>query len=218
MKLVAAWLVMVVVAGVVAVSCSIKHPSEEFECATQADCDALGDGRVCTDGLCVVTGGNNGKDAGIDAARRDAALPDAAVCPSQCTSCDLAQKSCTVDCQVNPAMCNGPIVCPTGFACDIKCTTQNACRSGVDCRNSTACNVDCAGTSACRNVACGPGTCEVLCTGLNACRGVQCGPSCACDVACSNAALCESVFCTALTCRTFAGGCDSARTGCDTCP
>jgi hypothetical protein len=216
-KLVAAWIGMLVVAGVVAISCSIKHPSEQFECATQADCDALGDNRVCTDGLCVGTGGN-GKDAGVDAVKRDAAGPDAAVCPAACTSCSPEQKECLIDCAANPSACVPQVICPTGWACDIRCTTQNACRNGIDCRNSTSCSVDCAGNSACRNIACGPGSCDVSCTGINSCRGIQCGPSCACDVTCGGGALCESVFCTALTCRTFEGGCDSMRTGCETCP
>jgi len=219
-KLVVAWLAVLVLAVATASSCSIKHPSEQFECDTQADCDALGDGRECVDGLCVVLGGGSGtkKDAGTDP-RPDAPLPpDAATCPSQCTACDLQRKECLIDCAANPAGCNGQVVCPPGFACNIKCSTPNACRNGVSCLDATACNIECSGFGSCRNVACGPGRCRTSCSGTDSCRGIACGQSCACDVLCPDPARCENVVCTALTCGTFSGGCTSMRTGCNTCP
>ena len=34
-------------------ACSIQHRSDEYACTKQADCN---NGRICTDGLCVVPG------------------------------------------------------------------------------------------------------------------------------------------------------------------
>ncbi len=219
MKIVVIWITLIGLAIATASSCSVKHPSEQYACETQADCEALGEGRVCSDGLCVVPGGGK-LDAGvvIDAAKRDAAMPDASVCPAGCTSCDHQRMECVVDCSMSPNGCSTQIVCPVGWACTIKCNVANSCRNGVNCLMSTACNVECSGNSSCRNVACGTGPCKVGCTGTNSCRGISCGASCACDVTCPQAALCDNVICTSLQCDTFDGGCTSSRTGCETCP
>ncbi|MDQ3370240.1 MAG: hypothetical protein M3680_32890 [Myxococcota bacterium] len=219
MKLVISWLGMLVLAGIVAASCSIKHPSDELACESQARCDEIGEGRECLGGYCVVPGGGGKVDAGPGPdARRDAAAPDATVCPAQCTSCNTSTKECIVDCAMSPSLCSAQIVCPAGWDCNLKCTTQNSCRNGVNCLDAKSCVVDCAGNSSCRNVACGPGECEVTCSGVNSCRGVACGQSCACDVRCAAPALCENVICTALQCNTLDGGCTSLRAGCETCP
>lgn len=219
MKLIVASIAALFLAVVTVSSCSVKHPSEQYECDTQADCDALGDGRTCMDGLCVGGSGGGKKDAGVvDAARPDAQLPpDAATCPSQCTSCDLTAKTCVIDCAVNPQACLPQVICPAGFACNIKCSSPNSCRNGVSCVMGTACNIECTSFGSCRNVQCGLGRCRVNCAGGDSCRGVSCGQSCACDVLCPDPARCENVICTSPTCDTFSGGCTSQRPGCTTC-
>jgi hypothetical protein len=215
MKIVVAWLCLIALALVTAGSCSIKHASDQYECTTNADCADLGDNRVCSEGLCVVPG--NVKDAAAgDAPRGDAAV-DAAVCPAQCTSCNLEKKECVIDCQANPAGCMNQMTCPTGFSCIIKCSTPSSCRNGIDCRNGTGCAVECSNNFACRNIACGPGPCEVTCSGSQSCSGISCGMSCACDVKCDIGASCFNVLCGKQVCDTGLG-CSSAPTGCDTCP
>ncbi len=215
MKLAALWIalsaIFVVTFG--ASSCSINHRSGDYTCSKQQDCSA---GRICTDGFCVL---QTQLDSGV---KMDAPKPppDASDgCPSVCTSCDTNAKTCVVDCAVNPSICNGPVVCPTGYACDVRCTTSNACRNGVNCLSSTSCTVTCSGSESCRNIACGTGKCSVDCSGTGSCRGVGCAQSCACDVTCH-----INASCTSLTCPsgcfggTQFGGCTSLAPGCNTCP
>ena len=218
MKLIVAWLAAFTLAAVTSASCSVPHKSTAYECATQADCADL-PGRVCNGGYCVVTGTTG-----------DAALPDAPkppgdgapdappnACPAQCTSCDLGQKTCKIDCAVTSCT-TAEIVCPTGWNCSIGCSTPNSCRNGIDCTSAASCAIACTGSGSCRDLACGTGKCTVSCTGQNACRQVSCGDACACDVTCSNGASCEQVMCTSFGCGTLGGGCTSLRPGCNTCP
>ena len=218
MKIVIAWLALVVLAAVTAGSCSIKHQSEQYECDTTADCVDLGDGRVCSEGLCVVPGGGT-KDAAVDApsSKKDAAVDAQAACPPQCTSCNAGNKECVIDCQQNPQACMGQMACPAGYACTIKCNTSSSCRNGINCLQAAACTVECTGSFACRNVACGAGPCDVTCSGNNSCSGISCGSSCACDVKCGDNASCFNVICTSPFCDTGLG-CSSQPTTCDTCP
>jgi hypothetical protein len=216
-KVIIAWLALVALALVAAGSCSIKHSSEQYECETNADCQDLGDGRVCSEGLCVIPGGGI-KDAAQGDGRPGDAPPDAAlVCPEQCTSCNLEKKECIIDCNQNPMGCAGPMKCPTGFSCNIKCNTSSSCRMGIDCLTATGCAIECSGNFSCRGVACGPGPCNVNCSGNQSCGGISCGQSCACDVKCGTIASCFNVTCTKPACDTGLG-CSSEPATCDTCP
>ncbi|MGE0872836.1 MAG: hypothetical protein AB7P03_30050 [Kofleriaceae bacterium] len=188
-------------------SCSIDHRSGELQCTSQSDCTS---DRVCRDGYCV-GGGGNPRDAVADSS-----APDALLCPPQCSSCNLAAKSCTIDCAVTSCTGNAAIVCPVGWACNVTCSVQSSCRNGVVCAGATACKVQCSGVASCRNVQCGMGPCEVSCTGPQSCRGVACGTSCACDVDCEITADCEDVSCTNIACTSI-GGCRSSQFGCNTC-
>ena len=226
MKVVAAWLCMVVLALVVAGSCSIKHSSEQYECETNGDCADLGENRVCSEGLCVVPGGGGGKDASVDASRVDAPPIDGPplVCPPQCTSCNLEKKECNVDCanDPDPTTCASQITCPAGFSCAIKCNSASSCRMGISCAAATACKIECSGFGSCRNVQCGPGACDVNCSGSQSCGGatsggISCGQSCACDVTCGTSANCFNVTCTKPQCD-IGRGCSSEPATCDTCP
>jgi hypothetical protein len=219
-KIIVAWLCLVAFALALAGSCSIKHPSEQYECDTNADCVELGDNRVCSGGLCVVPGGTM-SDAATDGGRVDA-LPDASLmCPSQCTQCNTEKKECVIDCNAQPTKCDsnaGQVVCPAGWNCNIKCNTGSSCRNGVNCLNSQSCNVECTGNFSCRNVACGPGPCQVNCAGNQSCSGVSCGQSCACDVKCTpGVSSCFNVICKSAFCD-IGLGCSSEPNGCDTCP
>ncbi len=204
--------IFVVVFG--ASSCSINHRSGDYTCTKQQDCAA---GRTCQDGFCVLTMQLDSGVGKIDAPKQPP--PDAGdSCPSQCTSCDTVAKTCVVDCAVNPNTCNGPVVCPTGYACDIRCTTTSSCRSGVNCLNATSCKLDCSGSESCRNVACGTGKCNVDCAGTGSCRGIGCAQSCACDVTCHAGALCTSITCPSGCFNTGLPGCTSQAPMCNTCP
>lgn len=219
MKLVIAWLAALTIAGVTWVACAIPHKSTDYECTTQDDCAAL-PGRVCSGGFCVVTNGPV-----IDAGRPDAPRPptDApmAVCPAQCTSCDVSGKVCEIDCAVTSCTANAPIVCPTGWNCDIACSTPNSCRGGINCTTAASCTIGCTGVGSCRSIGCGAGACAISCEGDNSCRGINCAQACACDVKCGDGADCEAITCKqvqAFQCGVFGGGCTSERIGCDTCP
>lgn len=213
-----AWLAVLVVLAVIAVSCSINHVTGEYECDTTADCTNNGlAGRVCSDGLCVVPGGPK-MDAAVDSPTTDGST-DASGCPAQCTSCNLSKKECTINCAIAPGGCQNAVVCPAGFNCIVQCGPQNSCRNGINCLMTLSCVIDCTGSGSCRNLACGPGPCDVNCAGNGSCRGVACGQSCACDVTCGGLADCTTVTCTAPQCRDFlTGGCSSMFNGCDTCP
>jgi len=204
------WFV-IVIAIAMGGSCSVNHPSAQFDCEKQSDCPT---GRVCSDNLCVVTG--SGSDAGGDG--KDAGHPDALACPTTCTSCVLETMSCKIDCAISPATCNSQVVCPEGWNCDIVCSPGNSCRNGVDCQAGKSCIIECKGASSCRNIACGEGPCDVICSGVGSCRNISCGNSCKCDVDCQVNSLCDTVVCTSPNCD--AGfGCSSLFPGCTTtCP
>lgn len=195
-------------------SCSINHRSEQYACTKNADCDP---GRVCSDGFCVVGEGPVVVDAGkVDATKPlDAVLP---ACPVQCTSCDTTTRSCVIDCAMANGACQRPVVCPTGYNCDIRCNNDNACRQGVNCLQGTSCQIACTARNSCDNVVCGPGTCSVTCSGVQSCRNVACGNSCACDVNCTGNQACfgGSVSCSSIACRN-GFGCTSAPSFCHSC-
>lgn len=217
MKLVVTWLALVVSVA----ACSVNHRSGDYACTTQSDCD---NGRKCTDGYCIVPGGNPPVDAPKTS---DAKLPPDApqdVCPAQCTTCDEGSKQCNIDCAVDSCT-NGQVVCPPGWNCDVKCSTPGSCRGnggggtpGVICAGTLSCTVECTGDGSCRGVQCGSGPCNVDCAGTNSCSGVRCNQSCACDVTCHDPSLCTGIFCKSNLCETASGGCSSQFTTCDTCP
>lgn len=211
MKRIFVWLALAsFAAAAAAASCSINHRTSQYECDTTQDCEP---GRTCSEGLCVTT--TTLPDGG--GPKRDAPIPDAAMCPSQCTSCGPG-KVCIIDCAAG-ASCGSQIVCPTGFNCDIRCNLDSSCRSGISCLNAASCTIQCTGRGACRGVACGPGACTVSCPAANSCETVFCGSSCACDVKCGFAnGSCFDVRCTRPECDTGRGCSATTFPICDTCP
>jgi hypothetical protein len=189
-------------------ACSITHRSDAYACSKPSDCS---NGRQCIGGFCVVADS-------IDASRGDAKKPvDASTCPTPCTSCNVAEKACTIDCGASTA-CIGPVTCPTGYSCNIECKTDNSCRNGVDCQLASSCQITCSGQSACRSVQCGTGPCAVTCSGPGSCRGVACDQSCSCDVACSGNLSCiGAIQCHPAICQS-GSGCTSAPSFCHSCP
>lgn len=218
MKLVVAWLAVLVVAIAMAGSCSINHKSSEYECSGPSDCDPF-PGRTCVNGFCVT--GSGGIDASTDGplidGPRDGAI-DGTTCPAQCTSCREPQHECVIDCATNS--CNNQVVCPVGWNCTIGCSTTNSCTSGIDCSSAKSCNIVCSGNSSCRNLDCGQGKCNVTCSGKSSCRDMDCSDSCACDIQCAggtNAASCEGNTCPIGCPGIGPGRCSSVPLGCNTC-
>ncbi|MBA2539687.1 MAG: hypothetical protein H0V17_08640 [Deltaproteobacteria bacterium] len=194
-------------------ACSINHRTDQLACERQNDCDR---GQTCSDGFCLTVGNpDDGPGPDPDGGPR----PDSFSCPAQCTSCQLASMTCTVDCGQSPATCQLPINCPPGFNCNILCTRNEGCET-INCTQGESCNIQCKGNGTCDNVTCGAGKCNVECTGAMACRGVDCHQSCACDVACGNNATCLNVSCPGepLQCSGFGlDRCSSDDDGCNTC-
>ncbi len=158
-----------------------------------------------------------------DAPKNDGAVTDSAidgnpnVCPAQCSSCDIPSHTCKIDCAVTS--CNGAVVCPPGWNCDVACSTTGSCRNGVTCTGTGSCKIACSGANSCRDLQCGSGKCDITCTGSTSCRNVACSPSCGCDVKCSpGVAACEGVSCTAIQCDTGLGCSSTNVQSCDTCP
>ncbi len=203
-----AFVTVAAVLAAVTTSCSINHRSDQYACTLNTDCT---DGRVCDNGFCIVAGS-------IDAPKpTDAPKPggDTNNCPSQCTTCNLRQKTCTINCQTSN--CTNTVTCPAGFKCDIQCNADNSCRNGINCQLAASCNIDCSGKQSCQNVQCGPGPCDVGCIGAASCRGVECNNSCACDVVCTGNQSCgEGIQCTSLACRSGLG-CTSVPAFCHSC-
>ena len=200
---------------VVAGSCSVDKKSDDFTvCDQTGDCS---NGLACINGVCLPPDIDD--DAGVDP---DAPSDGGNQCPSQCTSCRMQNgvRTCIVDCQVSGPTCNAPIVCPTGFDCDIRCSTQNACQKGITCSGDQNCDITCSGRQACAGVDCGDGRCDITCTGEQSCRDIACNESCACDVSCGAIARCEAVVCTSPACignGPSIRGCTSMRDTCNTC-
>lgn len=211
MKLALASIFVAIAVAVAALgtSCSISHRSDQYACTTNQDCS---DGRVCDNGFCIVAGT-------IDAARVDGPKSgtDANNCPAQCTTCNVQQKTCTINCQ--QTSCASTVTCPAGYKCEILCNTDNACRNGINCQQSASCSVECSGKQSCQNVQCGPGPCDVACSGPASCRGVSCSNSCACDITCTGNQSCsEGIVCTSFACRSTNGlGCTSVPAFCHSC-
>lgn len=195
-----------------AAACSINHRSGDFTCQTQADCSS---NRVCVEGFCVLAT----LDGGTPGTANDAPSPggDAAItgCPAQCSSCNLTQKTCAVNCTLVPALCKQAVTCPAGWSCDIVCAGDNAC-SSVDCTAGTSCTITCSGQASCQSVDCGASACNVVCQGRDSCRGIDCQSSCACDVNCQNATSCLPKPMCPPTCMS-PDGCSSQSPACNTC-
>lgn len=186
-------------------SCSVTHRSGDYACTSTKDCTGS---RVCDNGFCIVPGSIDApgppKDSGSGSNG----------CPTGCSSCNVTQKQCTIDCR--SSSCNGQVTCPTGYHCDIKCDVDGSCRNGVNCQTASSCTVECTAGNACQNVQCGLGPCDVMCTGQGSCRGVSCNQSCACDVICNSGADCSNVQCTSPTCIN-GSGCSSVIAFCHSC-
>ena len=191
--------------ALVAASCGITHRSGDYACVKQSDCST---GRTCQDGFCVLQvleDGGMKMDGGSGSNG----------CPAGCTSCNVAQHMCDINCQ--STSCSGQVTCPAGYHCTIECDQQNSCRNGVNCRNALSCALTCSGQSSCIGVECGQGPCDVQCTGAESCQEVSCGTSCACDVVCTNPTSCASgITCTSIACRN-GSGCTSQPAFCHSC-
>jgi hypothetical protein len=200
----ALWFAVVGFAVIITAGCSISHRSDDFACTTQSECST---GRTCTDGFCV-------------APQLDSGVTDGAGnCPAQCTSCNSATKSCTIDCALNGG-CKQQVTCPTGWNCNVSCSPAGSCSNGVTCANSQACTITCSGAQSCRNLICGTGRCNINCADNSLCRNVSCGLACACDITCQSTSLCSNLTCKTPSCTSQVPlrGCTSLTAGCNTCP
>jgi hypothetical protein len=191
-------------------ACSIDHKSGAYACSGQSSCSNH-PGTQCINGFCVAPGAIDSPIVAKDSPKGDAASQ----CPAPCTSCNVAMKTCTVDCSI--ANCTNQVTCPSGYKCDVQCKTDGACKNGVNCQLASACTVECSGGNSCKNVQCGLGPCDVMCSGVSSCRGVSCGNSCACDVLCTGSLSCgTTVQCTSPACQS-GNGCTSVPAFCHSC-
>lgn len=220
----------IAVALALAAGCSVNHRSTDFACSAEQRC---ADGRTCVDGFCVIAADSGAVDT-------PGPLGDAAVCPSPCTSCNPAQKICTVDCSLNSDVCNRAVSCPAGWNCNVLCSINNQCNSGVSCGGAASCTITCSGRQTCRTVTCGTGACNVTCLGPASCNNqvtcgtgacnvncsgnlacggeVSCGQACACDVRCQLNASCAAVLCKPGCLGTTPPAlCISTTNGCNSC-
>jgi hypothetical protein len=178
-------------------SCFVHRASDDYGCGSDGDCK---DGRVCdTTGFCVIA--------------------SSASCPSPCTSCDVVDKTCRIEC--NSGKPCGNVQCPPGYDCTIRCTNSGACGS-IDCAQGRSCDIACLGSASCGNLNCGPSSCSVRCSGVAACPSVDCAASCSCDVDCNQSNECPSMSCPIgagpCTANGSAGApCDSSEPGCGLC-
>jgi hypothetical protein len=176
-------------------SCLVSRKSSDLACSDDGDCEA---DRMCDRGYCVTL-----------------------MCPSECSSCDLVNKSCTINCQ-NANSCDD-VSCPAGYDCTINCSKTNAC-DDIDCTQGKSCTVNCSASGACKDVTCGTGLCKVNCSASGSCDVVDCHMSCKCDVTCASGA-CDDKSCpmgTTAPCTTDGlptSTCSSTtQAGCSTCP
>jgi hypothetical protein len=202
----------IVVVLALAAGCSVSHRSQDYACTTNNDCKDHPN-TICQGGFCIAPGSIDAPKAGGDA------HPDTPgnTCPAGCTSCNAAQKTCTIDCtQTGVVDCTQMVTCPAGYHCDILCTRDGSCRNGVDCTAGASCAIMCATQNSCENVECGPGPCDVTCSGTSSCQGVSCNNSCACDINCTGSQSCRNIACTSPLC-TSGFGCTSVPVGCHSC-
>lgn len=133
-------------------ACAVNRKSNGLRCERDDECS---DGRHCDDGYCVQSGSSNTTD-----------------CPSRCSSCDVDQRLCEIDCDAGHAC--GDIACPVGYSCTIKCNDRQAC-GDIDCGIGGRCDVTCVGAGACGDIACDLSCgCDVHCVGDGACRDMAC--------------------------------------------
>ena len=197
--------VAVACALALACGCSVNRKTDGLRCSTQDQCTPMG--RVCEMGYCVI-------DPGF---QPDGSLQlDAAVCPPECDSCNLAAHSCRISGR------GGNVTCPIGWSCEIQCASPGACTM-ISCDSASSCSITCAIDQACGPITCGAGACDVTCvanaggpacgaltcgtgkcsetcTGSGACGDLSCASSCNCNATCL-----PSGACATMTCPTVAG-------------
>lgn len=160
-------LAMFGLAALSATSCLVNRRSETYACTSNSDCD---NDRSCENGYCV-------EDP----------------CPSPCSSCDLTDRTCQIECSANKPC--GDVKCPVGFRCTIQCSNANAC-GNIDCAEGNGCDITCGGGLSCQGINCGANACDITCNGTAACPSIDCANSCKCDVDCSNTTnSCPSISC-----------------------
>jgi hypothetical protein len=202
-KAATALVVVLAAAGLAALStasCSVHRLSDGYACNPAGTGSECGSGRFCDQGFCVEGGSTEG-------------------CPGQCTTCDVEDKTCRIECNAGNPCSN--VQCPAGYDCTIRCSNSGACGI-VDCAQAHSCDIDCSGSAACGPLNCGLQECSIRCAGMFACPLIDCAASCKCDVTCNNVASCPSMECpTALGPCTEQGSagatCDSSQPGCDVC-
>jgi hypothetical protein len=184
-------------------ACTIDTRSGAFRCDPSGTCPS---GRMCSAGWCVSTGA---PDANPNE-------PDAASCPSECSSCVAG--ACVIRCDTDNS-CASKITCPAGMPCNVECIGTNTCNGGIDCASASACTIACSGQMSCTmGATCGAGACDVTCGGKKACLGaIDCANSCQCDVTCAGPMSCVTNTCPAPTDCTVGKQCTSTPADCHHC-
>lgn len=176
----AAVLTVLVAAGLAALSvasCSVHRLSDGYTCDPAGSGSECGSDRFCDNGFCVESGSSTD------------------MCPGQCNSCDIENRTCRIDCTQGQPCSN--VQCPSGYDCTIRCNSNSGQACGdIDCALAHSCDIGCSGTGACGTVNCGTHECSIRCSGgPNACPMIDCAASCSCDVTCNNPMFCPSMAC-----------------------
>ena len=166
--------------------CSIHHRSDEYACTKNTDCDTR---PHCDDGFCVVAGHQIDAPTRIDGPTRRRRRRQQL--PARLHDVQLAQKTCTIDCQQRELHRHGhlprrlqvrhPVQHRQLVPQRRQLPRGRVVQRRVQRRSSRA-----------ENVAVRRGPCDVSCSGQQSCRGVSCNNSCACDVACTGNQSCST--------------------------
>ena len=133
-----AWLGVAIVM-IAAGSCFVDRKSDGLTCGAGGTCAGT---RICENGYCV---------------EQD--------CPGDCTACNEADKTCTVEC-TDSHHC-GDVFCPSGWTCTITCSADNAC-GNITCASDASCSIDCQAGGACDQIKCSSACkCDVNCPAGN---------------------------------------------------
>jgi hypothetical protein len=196
-----------VVASVAAVLAAANGCTDDTQFFNAATAGPTTGGAGGTGGRMHAGGGGRGGSTSTGSSMCGENQPATIGCDPACDSCENGV--CILSCNAFNDCSNQMLKCPSGLACEVRCT-DDACRATtITCPKLHACSVVCEGGQSCRDahlvcaIAPTDGTCDMSCAGsTDVCRDatvdcganqctatcgrtvtpptVACGPSCSC--------------------------------------